>query len=176
MPPQLEDVLKKVSAAWGSVQQRYASAMCAAQLLEGELIQIMAFLRIRTGELNSPDFESAYAKMERMRAKEILSFIRGCGGNLSLDDYKIIEGALKSRNFLAHRFFHEYNPVANLTECKRAVQKLRKIESELNAAYKLLQPLRQNLEERLKLTAIRKDASENFKRDFLEAMASFYDN
>jgi hypothetical protein len=174
MPPQLEDVLKKVSIAWTEVSARYASAMCAAQLLERELVTILGFLKQLLGQLTS-DNNWAYAQIERMKAKELLKLIRGCGGNLSSEENKIIEEALNSRNFLAHGFFHKYNPVMTSTQCKRAIRRHRTIESELDAAYRLLQPLRQNLEKRLNLSAVPKELAANFKKLFVEAVGSFYD-
>ena len=66
----------------------YAGAMCSAQILEGELVQVLYFLRIKSGELKEPGFDWAYHQMMRQKPSEVLDWIRGAGGNLSYENEK----------------------------------------------------------------------------------------
>ena len=153
----------------------YAGAMCSAQVLEGELVQVLYFLRIKSGELKEPGFDWAYQQMMRQKPSEVLDWIRGAGGNLSYENEKIIRQALRLRNFLAHEFFHKHNPVMTGTQCERIASKLKKIDADLEAAFELLQPLRQKLEIQLGLSADRQITSKNFQKRIVEAFESFND-
>jgi hypothetical protein len=165
--------LRRMSEAWRDVMTIYAGAMCSAQILEGELVQILYFLRILTGELREPSFDWAYGQMLRMSPREVLDSIRGAGGNLPREHQQLIDKAIRARNFLAHAFFHKYNPVMSAPHCERVASKLKKVEADLDAAYELLQPLRQKLETQLDLSADRQIASEKFQKRIVEALESF---
>jgi hypothetical protein len=175
MDEKLANVLLKTSEAWRDVMAIYALAMCSAQVLEGELVQVLYFLRIKSGELKEQGFDWAYDEMMRWKPSEVLDWIRGAGGNLSHENEKTIRRALRLRNFLAHEFFHKHNPVMSGTQCERIASKLKKIDSDLGAAYELLQPLRQKLEIQLGLSADRQLASEDFRKKFVAAFESFND-
>ena len=148
--------------------------MCRAQILERELVQVLAGLRTKTGELKPDDFDWAYQEMIRKKPSEVLLWIQGSGGNLSRECQESIRGALRARNFLAHEFFHKHSPLVSAEESKRIASKLQKIRSDLQAAFDLLQPLRFRLEGQLGL-AERQSAWEEFRRDFIHAVASFDD-
>jgi hypothetical protein len=117
--------LRKAWLAWREVLALYGDVMCSAQILEGELLQILYFLRIPAGELTEPSFDWAYRRMLRMSPREVLDSIRGAGGNLSNEHQQIIEKAVTARNFLAHAFFHKYNPVMTASQCERVISRLR---------------------------------------------------
>ena len=165
--------LRRMSGAWRDVMAIYAGAMCSAQILEGEMVQVLYFLRIRSGELKEQGFDWAYHQMMGWKPSEVLNWIRGAGGNLSRRDEETIRRALRLRNFLAHEFFHKHNPVMSAPHCERVASKLKKIDADLNAAYELLQPLRQKLEAQLGLSADRQIVSENFQKRIVEAFESF---
>jgi hypothetical protein len=175
MDEKVASVLRKASEAWRDVMAIYAGAMCSAQILEGELVQVLYFLRIKSGELKEPGFDWAYHQMMRQKPSEVLDWIRGAGGNLSYENEKIIRQALRLRNFLAHEFFHKHNPVMSGTQCKQIASKLKKIDAELETAFELLQPLRQKLETQLGLSVDRQITSTNFQKRFVEAFESFND-
>ncbi len=169
------NVLRRMSEASRDVMAIYAGAMCSAQILEGELVQVLYFLRIKTGELKEQGFDWAYHQMMRWKPSEVLDWIRGAGGSLSHGNEETIRRALRLRNFLAHEFFHRHNPVMSAPQCERVASKLKKIDAILTAAYQLLQPLRQKLETQLGLSADRRIASEDFQKRIVEALESFND-
>lgn len=153
----------------------YAHAMCSAQILERELVQVLAFLRTKTGELKEKNFDWAYEKMMHDKPSDLLIWIQGSGGNLPQDSQDRIRKALFERNFLAHGFFHSYSPVMSAPQTKRIATKLQKIDADLTAAFNLLQPLRLKLEGQLGLSAVRQSVREDFRKTFIEAVASFDD-
>src|SRR5260370_21137202 len=112
------NVLRKMSSARRDVMALYAEAMCSAQILERELVQVLYFLRIGSGELKERAFYWAYQQMIRKKPSEVLDWIRGSGGNLSQGTQETINGALLVRNFLAHEFFHKHNPAIILEQCE----------------------------------------------------------
>jgi hypothetical protein len=169
------NILSKASEAWRDVMALYAGAMMSAQILERELVQVLYFLRIGSGELRKERFYWEYHQMMGMKPRKVLDYIRGCGGNLSHESQEAVKKALLDRNFLAHGFFHKYKPAMSATQCKRAGTMLRKIESDLNAAHGLLQPLRQELENRLGLSVHRQSKWEGYLKKFVDAISSFND-
>jgi len=175
MDAKVANVLRKMSSARRDVMALYAEAMCSAQILERELVQVLYFLRIGSGELKERAFYWAYQQMIRKKPREVLDWIRGSGGNLSQGTQETINGALRVRNFLAHEFFHKHNPVMSLAQCEQIASKLRKIDADLTAAYELLQPLRRKLEKQLGLSPHRQSTADNFRRRIHEAVESFND-
>ncbi len=79
MDEKITNVFRKTSSAWRDVMALYAEAMCSAQILEGELVQVLCFLRIGSGELKE-GFDWAYQQMMRKKPSEVLDWIRGSGG------------------------------------------------------------------------------------------------
>jgi hypothetical protein len=173
MGQKLANILGKMSQAWRDVMAIYAGVMCSAQILEREIVQVLYFLRIASGELKEEGFDWAYGQMMRRNASEVLDSIRGAGGNLSRENEETIRRALHLRNFVAHEFFHKYNPVMSAARCKRIASRLRKDDAELMAAYELLQPVRQKLEKQLGLS--RQRTEENFRKRLIDAIESFND-
>src|SRR5258708_1795268 len=115
----------------------YGEAMCSAQILERELVQVLAFLRTKTGIIKDEEFNWAYEKMMYEKPSDILIWIQGTGGNLALDNQETIRKALQTRNFLAHKFFHQYNPIMSVSQSRRVSAKLQKFDSDLKGAFEL---------------------------------------
>jgi hypothetical protein len=129
-----------------------------------------------SGELKGAEnFDWAYKKMTRMKPFDLLKLIRGTGGHLSPENEEAVKQALKIRNFLAHGFFHKYSPVLGAKECDRVASRLRKIDSDLKAAFQLLQSLKRNLEQRLGITPHCPTDTESFLKKAVDAIASFDD-
>ena len=173
MDEKVANIFRKAPRAWRDVMALYAGAMCSAQILEGELVQVLYFLRIKSGELKEQGFDSVYQQMMRKKPSEVLEWIRGAGGNLSPESQETLRRALRLRNFLAHEFFHKHNPVMSATQCERVASKLRKIDFDLTAAYELLQPLRQRLEKEPGLLGHRQTKEQNFRKRIIEVIESF---
>ena len=140
---------RKAKPTWRDVLALYGDAMCSAQILEGELVQILYYLHIVTGQVSEPSLDWAYRLISRKPLGDVLDAIRGAGGNLPHEHEQVIAKAITLRNFLAHKFFHKFKPPMTSSECERVSSRLQKDESKLNAAYKLLQPLRLKLEKRI---------------------------
>ncbi|HEV3114566.1 MAG TPA: hypothetical protein VGY99_29110 [Candidatus Binataceae bacterium] len=76
----LVTIIRDMSVAWQNVIALYGGAMCSAQILEGELVQILYYLRIAEGELKTEsDHSWAYTQMERLKPGELLEQIRKKG-------------------------------------------------------------------------------------------------
>lgn len=173
----MTDLLEKVASAWRDLLAAYAGAMCSAQILERELVQILALLRMGSGELSGSDFEWAYLQMTRMKPSEVLNSIRGAGGNLSREKQEVIKSAMRERNFLAHEFFHKYNlATLGAAQSTKIVRQLYKINSNLKVAFESLNPLREQLVMPLGLSEDRSVISENFRKQVAEAIVSFNDD
>jgi hypothetical protein len=150
--------------------------MCSAQILEGELIQILYYLRIAEGELKTEsDHNWAYTQMERLKPSELLEQIRKKGVNRQTVFEKTLERAFRTRNFLAHRFFHRYNPIMTASECQEVESKLREMAQELDTAYNRLQPLRLALEKKLDFSKHRAEQAEPIIKKFTTVIDSFAD-
>lgn len=175
MEQKLAGVFEKASIAWRNVMALYGEAMCSAQILERELVQVLAFLRSKTGIIRDEEFDWAYEKMMYEKPSDILVWIQGTGGNLSRDSQEAIKKALQTRNFLAHKFFHQYNPVMSASQSRRTSVKLQKFDSDLKVAFELLQPLRLKLEKELGLSERRQKIGEDFRERFVQAIVSFKD-
>src|SRR5208282_4131853 len=175
MEQKLANVLIRASTAWRDVLAIYGGTMCSAQILERELVQVLAFLRTKTGELKSGDFDWAYREMVRMKPGDILTLFQGSGGNLSPESQESVRKALRARNFLAHEFFHKFSPVMTAPQSKRIAIRLQKIDSDLTSAFELLQPLRLKLEAQLGLSEQRQSVSKDFREKIIQAIVSFND-
>lgn len=174
---QLNILLEKVAMAWHDVMALYGHAMLSAQILEGELVWVLWALRTKIGELKESDFDWAYEQMRRAKSVDLLNLIRGSGGNLSADNLEVIRKAIHARNFLAHRFFHQYSPITGgVLKNRQCATKLRKIKSELEAAHSLLVPLRLKLEGELGLSEERKVFADDFWKRATQAILSFDDD
>jgi hypothetical protein len=172
---QLNMLLEKVATAWHDVMALYGDAMLSAQVLEGELAWVLGALQTKIGALKDSDFDWAYEQMRRAKALDLLNLIRGSGGNLSADNLEVIRKAIYARNFLAHRFFHQYSPITGVLKSRQCATKLRKIKSELQAAHRLLLPLRLKLEGELGLSEERKAVDDDFWKRTTQAILSFDD-
>jgi hypothetical protein len=167
--------LHKAAEAWRNIAVLYSDAMRKAQILERELVLVLAGLRIRIGELKTGQaYDWAFSQMTRKPAAELLRWIQGSGGNLSPESQKAIQGALEARNDLAHNFFHKYNPVLSEKECERVGVYLQDKSSKFEAAFQLLQPLERSIKERLGI-AHRRTFMEDFRKKATDAIASFDD-
>lgn len=175
MDQKLANVLEKASTAWRNVMALYGGAMCSAQILERELVQILAFLHTKTGVIKEEGSDWAYQKMLYEKPSDVLIRIKGSGGNLSLESQEIVRKALLTRNFLAHKFFHQYGPIMSAAESRRVSLKLIRIDSELKTAFDLLQPLRLQLEKELGLSPRRQNIWEDTRARFVQAIVSFHD-
>jgi hypothetical protein len=118
------NLLEKASTAWRNVMALYGEAMCSAQILERELVQVLAFLRSKAGIIRDEEFNWAYEKMLYEKPSDILIWIQGTGGNLPRANQETIKKALQTRNFLAHKFFHQYSPVMSAPQSRRISAKL----------------------------------------------------
>jgi hypothetical protein len=172
----MADKLVKMGVAWHNVMALYGEAMCSAQILEGELVQILYFLRWADGDLKSEaDHTWAFRQLEHLKPSELLEQIRRKGVKIREHLKQPIERAFRTRNFLAHQFFHKYNPIMDAVQCKEVERKLRLMDEELTKAFDRLQPLRLALEKKLNLSEHRMATSKRTVTKFLSAIGSFAD-
>jgi hypothetical protein len=175
MDQKLTNVLGKAAAAWRDVMSIYAGAMCSAQILEGELVQVLSFLRVGSGELKGGNhFDWAYEHMTRMKPIEVLKWIRG-GRRQSFarESGNHQEGTPRSE-FSSSRILSQIQPCDECRTVYAGHLKTSEDRIESERSFNSLQPLRGKLEMQLDLSADRRIVWENSKQ-FIEAIASFYD-
>jgi hypothetical protein len=76
MDAKVANLFAKTAAAWRDVMALYGEAMCSAQILEGELVQVLYFLRMGSGELKEQGFDWAYQQMMRIKPSEVLDLVK----------------------------------------------------------------------------------------------------